>query len=186
MSVLNMIIPQAKSSAKVADGRLILTLPDAQTPVIWIMDLNEATTSVLRIESDQQNLHVIKKLNGKSAADTVGVYASREKAEAALQKASKALAKAQNSRLHTGQNNQPVIIRPASRAARIFTAFLYIWFALYLTGNIFYYFANSTAPTPQTSINQQAVPTPQTQQNTDGVPQSADEFLQNSAPNIVQ
>ena len=78
-------------TAKVTDGRLVLNLPDAETPALWVMDLADAQTSVIRIEADKGGLYVLKKHGGKGAAETIAVYRDREAASRAMDVAAKAL-----------------------------------------------------------------------------------------------
>ncbi len=191
MCLWNILTGKNGPSAKVADGRLILSLPDAETPVIWIMDLNEAALCALRLETDRQGLCVIKRHGGKAAAETVAVYRDRKACEHALSMASHALARARESRLRAGASGQPVVIRPASRLARAFNVFLFIWFVLHITGGevLFYTLARtvfSSAPATVTGTRQSdtdATPLPQRGNatppagSTVGVPLSADDFL---------
>ena len=178
------------SSAKVADGRLVISMPDAETPVIWIMDLNDAETAVLRLEVDKQGLNVIKKHGGKGVAETVAVYRSRSKAERAMIKASKALENARNTRLHVGPNSQPVIIRPAGRMARIFSfimsVIVVIILLLYARMSLIYNLS-ATMEQPQISATKMGADSaiPQTPPaDTSGVPLSADDFLKNNKANM--
>jgi len=106
------------SSARVKDGRLVMSMPDAETPVVWVMDLNDATTSVLRLESDKQGLYVIKKHGGK-AAETIAVYRNRQPAVRALSKATRAL---DNARTMRGQGG--------TRLTNILLIVLLVWFAM--------------------------------------------------------
>lgn len=196
MCLWGFLTGQYGPSAKVADGRLVLSMPDAETPVVWIMDLNDAATAVLRIESDKLGLSILKKYGGKGAAETVAVYRSRKKAERALIKASRALEKARESRLHVGPNAQPVIIRPASTIGRIFTFFLYIWFAIYL-GMLMYSYIGmfsgslSSAEAPQAAAIEQPKQQPQAAMPpaasapVDGVPMSADDFLKQQSQKLI-
>lgn len=108
------------SSARVKDGRLVLSMPDAETPVVWVMDLSDITTSVLRLEADKQGLYVIKKHGGKTA-ETVAVYRNRRPAVRALTRATKALDRARSLRGQGGER---------SRAINILIVILFIWFAL--------------------------------------------------------
>lgn len=181
-------------TAKVADGRLVLSLPDAETPVVWVMDLMDAATSVIRLESDKQGFSVLKKYGGKGAAETVAVYRSRKKAENALVKAAHALEKAKDSRLHVGPNAQPVIIRPASLIGRVFTFFLYVWFAVYLGMMMYGYLGmflgmDAASQAVQQSMLQQqqdtAKPAPQPAPVQDGMPMSADEFLKQQSQKLI-
>lgn len=146
------------ASARVADGRLVLSLPDAETPALWMMDLNDAATSVLRLETDRQGLYVIKKHGGKGAAETIAVYRDRHTALDALNKASRALEKARSVRHN--MNGRPVIVRPASIIGRIFTYLLFFWFILYLMSldqlliaSVFDVFSSPEAPVTATSTS---------------------------------
>jgi hypothetical protein len=96
-------------------------MPDAETPVVWVMDLNDATTSVLRLESDKQGFYVIKKHGGK-AAETVAVYRNRRPAVRALNAATKALDHARALRGSGGGS---------SRLTNILLIVLLVWFALF-------------------------------------------------------
>ena len=42
-----------KSTANVVDGKLILSLPDALSPVVWQMDLNEVSEAALEIRDEK-------------------------------------------------------------------------------------------------------------------------------------
>jgi len=187
-------------SAKVTDGRLVLSLPDAETPAVWIMDLNDAATSVMRLENDKQGFYVIKKHSGKAAAETVAVYRDRKAGERALTKATCALEKARELGLRKGIDGRPVIIRPASRLARAFNIFLFIWFVLHITGGdtlLYKIFFTSRLDQQAAAIGavqraqEGAAQQPQQQQQmapaapvtakTTGVPMSADEFLKQTS-----
>ncbi|NBX66339.1 MAG: hypothetical protein EBQ96_05015 [Proteobacteria bacterium] len=169
-------------------------MPDAETPVVWIMDLSDAATAVIRIEADRQGLSVLKKYGGKGAAETVAVYRDRKKAERALIKASHALEKARDSRMHVGPNAQPVIIKPASKIGRLFTFFLYVWFALYLGMAMYGYLGMflgvqsvDTAP-QQAGAQQKQAPTSAPSApaaSIDGVPMSADDFLKQQSQKLI-
>jgi hypothetical protein len=162
------------ASAKVADGRLVISLPDAETPAVWILDLAEASTCVLRIESDRQGLYVIKKHGAKGAAETVAVYRDRDAAQNALHRATRALEKARNNR-----GDRP------SRFMRILFWMLTIWFLLYvlnigrlmvaMVANAFLASPQQTSAQVQGSSQQAAPPA-----DSAGVPVSADDFLKNN------
>lgn len=186
-------------SAKVTDGRLILTLTDAETPALWMMDLNDAATAVLRLENDRHGLFVIKKHGGKGPAETIAVYRDRRLAAHALQMASKALEKARDTR-HQMVNGRPIIVRPGSRIARFMTILLLFWFVLYLMGLDTYIVRTIfepaqpqlavsedllmppalTSPAPAAASTRQAAPPPIQA----GVPLSADDYLLNQVNQI--
>lgn len=173
----------AKPSARVADGRLIISLPDAETPAVWMLDLAEAVTSVLRLENDRQGFYVIKKHGGKGAAETVAVYRDRARALRALEKTSSALERARSSMTYNGR---PIVVRPVSKVVRFFNILLVFWFVLYLLGLDKYaltlLFMPFTADQPVAAAP--AAPTAPESNNTAepgsppaGVPLSADDFL---------
>lgn len=114
-----------KTSAKIADNRLVLSMPGAETPVVWVMDLSEASTSVLRLELDKQGLYVIKKHGGKSV-ETVAVFKNRNKALRALSTITKTLDKASKKKA----------AQSGSRLQRNLIIILFIWFALFRLGQL--------------------------------------------------
>ena len=79
------------NSAKVVDGKLILSLPGAQTPVVWQMDLDQAKSSALEVVDNKGEASALslKTLSGKITE--VARFAEREHAIDALMEASKAL-----------------------------------------------------------------------------------------------
>ena len=181
MSIKSLLTGHHSASAKVADGRLILSLPDAETPVLWVMDLDEAATAVIRLEVDKQGNNILKKYGAKAAVETVAVYHRRKDAENALVKASAALENARNTRLRVGPNSQPVIVRPASLISRLFTTFLYIWFVVYLSSALLGMFTGHTIQQPPQNNTTAATTTPdQKDMDAAGVPLSADDFLKNN------
>ena len=132
MSFFDFFGGQECPTAKLADGRLVLSLPDAQTPVIWVMDLKDASTSVLRLETDRQGLFIIRRHSGKAAAEAVAVYRDAKQAARAMKVAARGLSNAQCTL--KGADGKPVIIRPASKLARAFNIFLFIWFVAHISG----------------------------------------------------
>ena len=195
MGMLSFFTGSATSSAKVADGRLVLSMPDAETPVVWVMDLADSATAVLRLETDKNGYNVLRKYTGKGAAETIAVYRARDAAENALTVSSKALENARNSHLHKGANGQPVVIKRVGWMNRIFHFFLYGWFIIYLSVLMYNYVygtyiltqranaemaqAGMTTEAPANTAQQprQAQANPKT--GTVGVPLSADDFLNN-------
>jgi len=181
MCLWSFITGRYTATAKVNDGRLVLSLPDAETPVVWIMELNDAVTSVLRLESDKQGFYVIKKHGGKTA-ETVAVYRNRRPAVRALNAATRALDRARSLRNNGGGR---------SRFTNALIVILFIWFALsrfwsldqdLIRLALMPFFADdatvesSAIPTDLTQIPAPAAPLTS---NTDavGVPLSADDFL---------
>ncbi|MCB1563525.1 MAG: hypothetical protein KDJ75_08135 [Alphaproteobacteria bacterium] len=85
------------SSAHVAAGKLVLSLPGALSPVVWQMDLEKSAMSALEVtegEKKESWLLVLKVPNEKS--QTIAVFETREGAVEAMMAASGALASAQS------------------------------------------------------------------------------------------
>lgn len=84
---------QYQSTAKVVDGNLILTLPDALNPVIWRMELGNVKSSALEIRSND-NLFVLALKTPKGDVHDIAPFENRERALHALMQVSDALGKA--------------------------------------------------------------------------------------------
>lgn len=83
------------SSASVVDGKLILSLPDAATPVVWQMDLEQARSSALEVREDAKTGRftlTVKTPKGESV--DIAAYDEKSGAVQALMVTSKALANA--------------------------------------------------------------------------------------------
>jgi hypothetical protein len=84
--------PKHKSSAKTVDGSLVLSLPDALTPVVMRLDLEDAKSATLGVEEKSGNHVLVIKTSNKEQQD-IAAYQSREEAVNALMAASAALEK---------------------------------------------------------------------------------------------
>lgn len=84
------------ASAVVVDGKLILTMPDAMTPTVWQMDLEQAKSSALEIVEDKKRkafVLVLRNIKGESIE--VAPYEEKDVAVCALMMTSQALQGAQ-------------------------------------------------------------------------------------------
>jgi len=83
------------STAKVIDGVLILSLPDAVTPIVWQMELGQSKSYALEIRNTEDgNFLLILKTPRHDALD-IATYANRDQAIKALLVVSQAMEKAQ-------------------------------------------------------------------------------------------
>ncbi len=81
-----------KSTATVVDGKLMLSLPDAYTPVVWQMDLQEAASSALEVKKDEGSDRFILGLKKEdNSISEIASYEEREKAVEALMAISNAM-----------------------------------------------------------------------------------------------
>lgn len=72
------------SGARVVDGKLILSFPDAIKPVLWQMDLVSAKASALEVEALQGGQAALMLKTPKGEQATVAIFESREAAISAL------------------------------------------------------------------------------------------------------
>lgn len=80
------------STASIVDGKIILSLPDAYTPVVWQMDLQEAKSSALEVKEDtKSNRFTLSLKNQKGEGIDIASYEDRSAAVNALMAASQAL-----------------------------------------------------------------------------------------------
>lgn len=181
----------SRPTAKIADGRFVLNLPDAETPALWVMDLAEAQASVIRLEADKGGLYVLKK-HGNAKAETIAVYRNREAGIRAMNIATRALSRGSRSAGAAGSCDS----RWAC-AGRIFTYFVMVWFLLwsinltpFIMRLVLSPFVSFEAPRAAVKADaeieegdQAEVPEflrqrPTTNAAPTGVPLSADDFLQ--------
>ena len=183
-----------KSSAKVVDGSLILSLPDALTPVVWRMELGNAKASALEVRDttngSQECFNLVLK---KPQGDTYDIasYGSKAKAVRALVEVSEALEKAptpitdvtgDTHKEAANSNNEKVTHRPQEHKAKrtgtgkwvmlIFGILIVSGLGLYLNALNTPYGASGSAGSTASSLKPASGGTAQT-----GVPLSADDFL---------
>lgn len=100
-----------ESSAKIVDGNLILSLPDALNPVVWRMELGNVKTSALEVRAvanDETFMLALK--TPKGDVHDIAPFGSREKAVSALMCVSNAMQNAH------GRMSAPVIPMPSFAA----------------------------------------------------------------------
>lgn len=176
----------SESTARVVDGKLILSLPGAQTPVVWQMDLDQAKASALEVRSDdKKSIYTLSLKTPRGNADDIADFTSKEDAVDALLAASAALENAH------GQ------IRPSSAAGMTpsnsnapqgqaqksggwkkwllaFVVLIGLWFLFTLSSTMMP--QDPGAYTTGSSADQAAA-SAQSARESQGVPVSADDFL---------
>lgn len=91
------------SSAKVVDGALVLSLPDAVSPVVWRMELEDVKAAALGIEPKGEHF-VLTMKEGKSEIKEIAPFDNKDKAVKALMAASNALENSQGA-VRSNDNN---------------------------------------------------------------------------------
>jgi hypothetical protein len=80
-----------ESSAKVVDGNLIISLPDALNPVVWRMELGNVKASALEVRPSNEGTFMLSLKTPKGEVHDVAPFDSRERAVKALMRVSGAL-----------------------------------------------------------------------------------------------
>lgn len=89
------------ASASVVDGTLILSLPDAVTPVVWRLDLGHAKASALEVRDHEDGKFTLLLKTPRGDVNDIAHFASRGRAVAALMEVTRAMQNA-----HTQMNGQ--------------------------------------------------------------------------------
>ena len=71
-------------NAKLSDNTLVLSLPDAITPVVWVMDMNSEGTFIIKVENSEDSYYVLQKVSTKGKSEDIAFYKKRSKAIQAM------------------------------------------------------------------------------------------------------
>lgn len=83
------------ATAKVVDGALILTLPDAVSPTVWRWDLGQVKASALEVCETEKGLYRLLLKTPRGESHDVALFEERDVAVRALMAVSHAMEKAQ-------------------------------------------------------------------------------------------
>lgn len=165
-------------SAKIVDGVLILTLPDAQSPVVWQMELGQTKSSALEVREEQDRGFILILKTPRQDVQEIATYAARDAAVRALVTVSQALQNAARLRpagegpVSGDQSYQVPALIPApaghGKAVRVTLAILAALALLYVFTRPLGGEQAATAPTAGDATGT-AAPT--------GEPLSADDYL---------
>ncbi len=163
-----------QSSAKVVDGSLIISLPDAVTPVVWRMELANVKASALEVKEHEQGFMLALKTPRGESHD-IAPFETKEAAVHALMKVSHALQNASGNMFAAAivQDN----VSPRSVAVAQKKGSGWKWVAglggLVLVMVLFSYLASLSGPAAPTATTNPA----SSGEELSGVPQSADDLL---------
>lgn len=101
-----MMAEKYTSSAKVIDGILILSLPDAISPIVWQMELGQSKSSALEIRNSDEGKFILTLKTPRQDVLDIATYANKDVAIKALLVISQALEKAQGQLKARNQNYQ--------------------------------------------------------------------------------
>lgn len=168
-----------QSSAKIVDGNLILSLPDAINPVVWRMELGSVKSSALEVrQASDAGPHLLSLKTPKGDVHDIAPYAAREDAVRALMRVSAALQGGQ------GKIIPATTAFPADSATSVSTENGGMKWLLALGGvlAVIFLFAYVSGSTPQAPVTNAPMADMATTANgapnvESGVPQSADDLL---------
>ena len=102
------------ASAKVVDGTLILSLPDAIAPVVWRMELGHVRASAIEVRAQDDGTFMLTLKTPKGDVNDIAPYATRAKAVTALVAVSKAMEQA-HGEMRPAANDGGTAAVPAAR-----------------------------------------------------------------------
>ncbi len=174
LALLKTITGQSQTTARVVDGKLILSLPEAIKPVVWQMELGDAKASALEVQDDtQNNRYALCLKTPRGEAAEIAVFAKRSQAIGSLMETAKALQDARGQiQSRTETMSQPVQIAPAKKGGALAASILGVCLLLVL---LFVWNVIGNTHAGSTSIAPSSVTPSAATEN--GVPLSADEFL---------
>lgn len=82
------------ASASVIDGTLILSLPDAITPVVWRLDLGQTRASALEVREREEGSFTLLLKTPRGDLNDIAAFATRGRAVAALMAVTRAMEQA--------------------------------------------------------------------------------------------
>ncbi len=182
-NILKFANTSQKSSARVVDGKLILSFPHAKRPVVWQMDLTEVKASALEV-LEEKDVFSLSVKTPKGERIEIAPFDSKEEAVDGLMAASRALengqghiraAAAPSTAPQTNADQASYSVQRKGSMGKWIIAGIGVFFILYL-----YNVLISMAP----PLPQQSGVSSNSAQNIDprgapGVPMSADDFLNN-------
>lgn len=176
-----------QASARVVDGKLILSLPHAKSPIVWQMDLDQAKASALEVRSnDEQADFTLVLKTPKGDATDIASFAAKSDAVDSLMATSHALENAQG-HIRKGQDIQSTSPANANAPAQKhpmrwgkwvigLLSIVVIWF-LYSLSMTFVLPAPPQSYAPQNANQAANTSASSDPRSSNGVAVSADDFL---------
>lgn len=87
-----MLACRKKSRAEVVDGSLIVSLPDAEKPCVWKMDMSRVHSAALEVR-EENGLYILGVKGARGDVADIAPFAQKKKADAALVSITRALMK---------------------------------------------------------------------------------------------
>lgn len=175
-------IKNAPSNVTIVDGKLIMSLPDAQMPVVWQMDLEKAQSSVFTIQEDKKTKSftlILKQSN--NAVDEIASFDNKQDAVDILMETSSALQNAHGQiKPTTANNSNQHISSPQSDTKGDKTGATLALALIIILGLIWTISASGNLdPNRKTTASSFEGSLSKNARESSGVPVSADDFLSN-------
>lgn len=181
------------ASASVVDGTLIISLPDAVSPVVWRLDLGQARASAMEVRPLEDGRFNLVLKTPRNDVNEIASFSSKARAVAALMAISRAMEQAHgqiqpvaNDSIPAGQpstNTLPVPVRTGSARKKsatgknVLAGVIALVLIIVLIGAMM---SITPTPSPMTrDLSSGVAPSGGGAGNLTGVPLSADEFLMN-------
>ncbi len=167
----------SQNNVSIAGGKLILSLPDAQTPVVWQMSLDHAQSSSFTISEDKKNkvfALVSKAQDGN--IDEIAVFGDRESAVDVLMKASGVLQDSSSGGSSVANQNSKGCDKSDKYGALIAFALIVVLFFIWMisASSSLDGVGGSGSEASSSGLSSSMSP-----RDSSGVPVSADDFLSN-------
>lgn len=171
------------ASASVVDGTLILSLPDALSPVVWRLELTNAKASALEVREGDGGVFRLMLKTPRGDVNDIAGFSNRGRAVAALMAVSRAMEKSHGQIYPAANDTEPYnpahlpVAPKRSKAAGKKGGMLGVFLAIVVIVCLGLLLKSMTPPTYNNiasgsqSAAQTAAPS--------GVPVSADDFLKN-------
>lgn len=175
------------SSASVVDGTLILSLPDAVSPIVWRMDLGQVRASAIEVRTNDDGTFTLALKTPRGDINDIARYDQRGRAVTALMAVTRAMEHAHGqirpiaNDMEAGAASRmlPVPVGPRRSVSRKPGSrnWLGAVAALAVVGFLFLFMMNMGPQPMKTSLNSTNPASGSAAAAQSGVPLSADDFL---------
>ena len=187
--------PASNASAKVVDGKLILSFPEAATPVVWNMDVAKAKASAMELlKKGEDGEHTLTLKSAAGEVIEVATFPNKDAALQGLMLTSEALENAQGSIRAAGTVTQaiandapaPKIKKPRApgeakrRLMGVAASLVFLVIMVMIWGFVMpeaYFTGERYGSSASPDSNLRSASANADPQNSSGVPVSADAFL---------
>ena len=163
------------ATAKLTGNQLVLSLPDAMTPVVWMIDLPSSGSFFMRVDKDSNGLHILQKVDGAGKnvkIEDIAYYSDKDPAMNAM----KLIGNIQfdTSSKPCGRSTASKILKTLLSLLLIITAIIGLYLIIFASNTYNNRYSNTPVNVAQTPP---AAPTISNDPDAVGVPLSADDFL---------